>query len=294
MPVESEHLVRVVHDLLSYVSSESATYKCTRSDNTVWSCDKFSDKSSPPSKWKETVLVKDDKVHNLEEYGKDIIKRALDSHHKLNSNQAIDNQWVEAVNVYKERFKTLNSEYTRACNKIILEWRSEYGEIYGDDNLRALLSEVDANQTQEQKHTKASEHRSLLHECGHTVDIGSHLLFRGTAKEVQPVEEFTATSLSFSSAFKYGTPIMIIYIPTKQVHGLVIKDYEKQGGQGTDHDSEILLLNPKMRKCSDKVRDEIVDHMLEKNMFENGAFNPKTKDLNDIRLKFTVWIYHGT
>ena len=77
---------------------------------------------------------------------------------------------------------------------------------------------------------------------------------------------------------------MIIYIPTQQVHGLVIKDYEEKGGMGTDLDSEILLLDPKMRECSDKVRYEIVDHMLEKKMFKNGAFNPEKK----------AWIYHGT
>lgn len=260
---------------------------------TEWSCDKSSD---PPKKWKETVLVKDNNIHNLEEYGKDIIKRALVSHYELNSNQPIDDYtWTEARNVYQKRFKTLNYKYDDECNKVLLEWRDEYGEKESTDNLRKLLSQVDKNNTQGDKHTLALKHRKLLHECGHAVDIGSYLLFRGTGSEVKPVEEFTATSLSFSRALNYRLPIMIIYVPTQQVHGLVIKDEENKTGRGNDRDSEILLLNPKMRKCSDTVRDEIVNHMLEKNILQhNNAFNPTKYPLEKIYSRITVWIYHGT
>lgn len=57
----SAHLVRIVHDLLSYVSSESTTYECNQNQQ-KWSCDKSTD---VPLEWNKSVLVMNNKIQPL-------------------------------------------------------------------------------------------------------------------------------------------------------------------------------------------------------------------------------------
>ena len=62
--------------------------------------------------------------------------------------------------------------------------------------------EADEHETDkgEEQHARAISERQMLHSCGHTIHIGSSLLFRGIGlSELDRVEEFTATSLSFSA-----------------------------------------------------------------------------------------------
>lgn len=60
------YLVRLVDELLAFVSSETTSYKCDK-EGTVWVCDQSDD---VPSKSTATVLVRNTKVlPSLKKYG---------------------------------------------------------------------------------------------------------------------------------------------------------------------------------------------------------------------------------
>lgn len=191
--------------------------------------------------------------------------------------------------VYAEKFKKFESN--EICKTVISIWQSQYGEFNTKGNLREVLKKIDdekiVGMTDEVKQ-EAKDVRQSIHSCAHEINIGSNLLFRGLGREIHEVEEFTATSMSFEVALQYTVPIMIIYVPTCVVHGLVIKL-----GTAYDRQCEILLTNPEMEKAADTVRDEVVNYISTANLTENTGFHAEKYNLDQRRKHIQVWIYKG-
>ena len=207
----------------------------------------------------------------------------------------------EQNNVYEVfRLMPVVPPYSADCKRIIEGWRGQYGEFNGPTALRTLLKEADKG-GRDALHIKALKDRATLHSCGHDIVVPSGLLFRGTGREGQiRAEEFTATSMSFRAATNYIVPVMIIYIPDRRVRGLVIRnidpgqDEEDDDEMGTDTDAEILLLNPKLVKCSDTMRNEIVEFILDNNLGQSTLKVKPTKPLEAVQRIVEVWVYQGS
>lgn len=202
------------------------------------------------------------------------IKEALNTHAeqfgKEKSGVKTLKSHVEEERVF-ELFEEISDQqkYTDECTEILKEWRGDYG-TRRPNSLRTLVDQLDrsgANETPELTYEleKAKKDRETLHRCGHEIELPYPLLFRGLFQEHGVSrEEFTSTSMSYNGARKYGVPLMIIYVPSKKVRGLVV--LTKDDGIGSDEDSEILLLNPTLFECSANVTKHVVDHFIQRKM----------------------------
>ena len=113
----------------------------------------------------------------------------------------------------------------------------------------------------DEKTRLAKKHEQELSDCAHKIRLPFGVLFRGTFRENADVEDLTATSLSCNIGLKYGLPLMVIIVPQKIVHGLVINS---EGENINDHDSEILLIKPQSfmsPEYSSAVKEEILKHI---------------------------------
>lgn len=230
----------------------------------------------------------------------------LKKHMELIGTFILSNHSSAEVQKIYEIFQKFAQEYppSQECEKVIQTWRSSIGEDpnFGEtektkDNttLRRALRRLDAGKQLPPNKFKSSEEltkyylgvRSTLHACGKDMTLPLSFLFRGLGMKSDQFtqEEFTATSMSCSRAFEYGKQeLMIIHVPQYIVHGIVI--YHTKLGMGSNEDSEILLLKPRLRECSDEENRELKAHFLyhltDKSFLRKGD-----------GFKITFWTYEG-
>jgi tetratricopeptide (TPR) repeat protein len=101
---------------------------------------------------------------------------------------------------------------------------------------------------------EALGHFKTMYKCANILSIDQTLLFRGNDSEFEfeDIEKLTATSLSVAvlNYYKKGNPVFI-YIPNKKVFGLAIDNFGEYN-KGNPQDSEILLINPVVKKINDE------------------------------------------
>ena len=110
---------------------------------------------------------------------------------------------------------------------------------------------------------KDTEIAKYLHECATLITLPDDvtLLFRGTGKENDCVEEFTSTSMSCEVGIRYIQPLMIIYVPNRKVRGHIIDDSHST-------ESEIMLTHPAkyMTQCSVEAATTLLNHLRDTQM----------------------------
>lgn len=224
------------------------------------------------------------------------ITRELDEYKTSNSLQCLETDDEQKSAVAK--FKELKFSYPVSCITTLASWRGKYGEYVSESNLRRHLEYIDKNPntlyTKDNKLYLAVETRDRLHECADEIILPQKFLFRGLANEKGSIEEFTSTSMSLTvAAERYRFPLMIIFVPNKKVHGLIVRlDGHPSGKLGTDNDCEILLTNPAMRMADEKVRDEVVQHLIDQSLMTNESFTRGAR-LDKVRDLIEVWEYVG-
>ena len=181
-------------------------------------------------------------------------------------------------------FRDLKQDYSILCDTVLKSWQDDYGEFNSDDNLRRLLK---LNQDDE-KIILAKKHEQELLDCAHKIRLPFGVLFRGTLTENADVEDLTATSLSCNIGLKYGLPLMVIIVPQKIVHGLVINS---EGENINDHDLEILLIKPQsfMTEYSSAMKEEILKHI--QHMFGGRTFNIEKKGIDSVMRNIKFYRY---
>jgi hypothetical protein len=141
----------------------------------------------------------------------------------------------EIVREMIQQFKSIaNQEYDNTCQEKIIYWQGKDG--FKGSTLRTALANYPVEPAEKMN---AIEFTNKMKACAKEIQLIDHFLFRGLFSEHEAVEEFTSTSLSVERAISYKPPLMIIYVPKKKVHGLVIKT-----GNAKDKDCEILLIDP--------------------------------------------------
>lgn len=135
---------------------------------------------------------------------------------------------------YKSRME--NKDYIKICRR----WQSTEGEL-GSESIRGKLIRGDAS---------AVSLFGVFKQLAFKISLPSKFLFRGLGKEIDDVEDLTATSLSAEVAwhlYSFGR-LMIIYVADQEVHGLPIKCASKTGSSS---DLEILLIDCKSKLVED-------------------------------------------
>lgn len=164
----------------------------------------------------------------------------------------------------------MEKKYNLACNEVLNTWQSSMGQRSG---FRSVLDNTGIQRTEVER-LNASTIRTNLKQCAHEIELPTTLLFRGTGDKNGPCEEFTATSLSFEVAYDYKPPFPVILVPSKKVHGLVV------GGTRSSKDSEILLIDPILEQCSEKVVRLVKEELNSKCMLEaKDVASPHYEDL---------------
>lgn len=131
---------------------------------------------------------------------------------------------------------------------------------------------------------KKTEIETDLRNCAKLIDLPDEvtLLFRGTGKEKDSVEEFMSTSMSCAVGLEFYVPLMIIYVPKRRVRGLVICNPKHTL---KNRESELLLTQPKPYMTRRKEYEETILQYLRDErlitMFEDTSFTDYLQ----------VWVY---